>query len=309
MKINGVLFSDTNFDFKFTDYNINIISLRLKNIKNNIFYDKDVVFLNLSNNNNLEYIKYIRYKNPNIPIIIIGQEIDFKILKDYVHFGIFDYIINPVDKTYFDYTIKRLLKTICFNYIEKDKFLFEFYNDVILSSKDKMYFSKCINNISDKKENNYIMENLKIWFLSDFPWTDYYIDIEDYNTLEEFITELHNIVLKFNLDTKEGIINKICNCVFDNIESNKIFDRISENLELTKDYIGKIFKAQTKITVNEYIQRMKIGYSKKIIKSESFKLYEICEKIGYSSTDYFTKMFKKYTGETPSEYRKRILNL
>lgn len=71
MKINGVLFSDTNFDFKFTHYNINIIALSLKNIKNNIFYNKDVVFLNLSSSNNLEYIKYIRYKN-NIPIIIIS---------------------------------------------------------------------------------------------------------------------------------------------------------------------------------------------------------------------------------------------
>lgn len=120
MKINGVLFSDTNFDFKFTHYNINIIALSLKNIKNNIFYNKDVVFLNLSSSNNLEYIKYIRYKN-NIPIIIISQEIDFKVLKDYAHFGIFDYLINPFDKTYFDFTIKRLLKTICFNYIEKDK--------------------------------------------------------------------------------------------------------------------------------------------------------------------------------------------
>lgn len=309
MKINGVLFSDTDFNFNFLDYGINItlLSLNLENIKNNIFHDKDVIFLNLNNNNNLEYIKYIRRKNLNIPIIIIGQEIDFNVLKDYIHFGIFDYIITPFELDYFEYTMKRLIKTLSKNYIKDDKCLIDFYNDFIIS--DRKSILKNIKNIYFYGETEYIMEDLKTLLLYDFPWIEYYINIESYDNLENFIVEIHNISLKFNLHNKDNILNKICNCVFDNIESNKIFDKISENLELTKDYIGKIFKSQTKITVNEYIQHMKIGYSKKIIKEERLKIYEICEKIGYSSTDYFTKIFRKYTGETPTEYRKRILNM
>ncbi|MCM1530306.1 MAG: response regulator [Alistipes sp.] len=81
---------------------------------------------------------------------------------------------------------------------------------------------------------------------------------------------------------------------------------VAENFEISKDYFGKLFKLNFGIHFNQFYSVLKIEYSKALIRNYNYKAYEISEILGYSSRDYFTKIFREITGITPTEYKSRF---
>lgn len=82
-------------------------------------------------------------------------------------------------------------------------------------------------------------------------------------------------------------------------------DDFAEAHGYSKDYFSKIFKQHFKITFHEFCSRVKVAYAIDLIRTGNYKAYEISEMLGYSSVDYFTKIFKEITGTTPSKYKIR----
>lgn len=78
---------------------------------------------------------------------------------------------------------------------------------------------------------------------------------------------------------------------------------MAEYFGLNKDYFGKQFKQIMGVTFSSFSSVLKIAYAKELMRTGNYKTYEISDILGYSSTDYFTKIFKEITGETPSVYR------
>lgn len=84
----------------------------------------------------------------------------------------------------------------------------------------------------------------------------------------------------------------------------------SEFLELQYncnfDYINRIFKETTGKTIFIYLNELRISQAKLLFNNGSFKVSEVSEKVGFQDPYYFSKVFKKYTGITPSTYIKSI---
>lgn len=83
-------------------------------------------------------------------------------------------------------------------------------------------------------------------------------------------------------------------------------DDVAEFHGYSKDYFGKIFKKHFNMTFNEVYSRIKVAYAIKLLSTGNYKAYEISDILGYSSVDYFTKIFKEITGETPSRFKARL---
>lgn len=83
-------------------------------------------------------------------------------------------------------------------------------------------------------------------------------------------------------------------------------DDIAEAHGYSKDYFGKIFKKHFNMTFNEVYSHIKVAYAIKLLRTGNYKAYEISDILGYSSVDYFTKIFKEITGETPSRFKARL---
>ncbi|MDQ0233070.1 YesN/AraC family two-component response regulator [Metabacillus malikii] len=64
-----------------------------------------------------------------------------------------------------------------------------------------------------------------------------------------------------------------------------------------------MFKKEVGISVTEYIQRTKIEEAKKLISFSDYSLSKIHTLLNFTDQSYFTKVFKKYTGYTPKQYR------
>ncbi|MBW7459560.1 helix-turn-helix domain-containing protein, partial [Paenibacillus sepulcri] len=78
---------------------------------------------------------------------------------------------------------------------------------------------------------------------------------------------------------------------------------IGKAVYLTPTYVSLLFKQETGQTVNEYLTQVRVDKAKELLRDPQYKFYDICYAIGYTDPSYFTKLFKKATGVTPSVYR------
>jgi two-component system response regulator YesN len=81
---------------------------------------------------------------------------------------------------------------------------------------------------------------------------------------------------------------------------------IAKSVYLSSTYVSLIFKQETGETVYEYLTKVRIERAKELLRDPQKKFYEICEAVGYSDPSHFSKIFKKYTGFTPSTYRDQV---
>jgi two-component system response regulator YesN len=71
------------------------------------------------------------------------------------------------------------------------------------------------------------------------------------------------------------------------------------------DYLGKLFKKEVGENFSHYVMHKRMEMAKQlIIGGEKDKIYEVAEKVGFgSNSQYFSQVFKKYTGVSPLEYK------
>lgn len=65
-----------------------------------------------------------------------------------------------------------------------------------------------------------------------------------------------------------------------------------------------LFSEETGMTITEYKTQIRMEKAKELMLDSRLKLYEIADILGYDNAKYFSKVFKKYTNQTPREYRK-----
>lgn len=110
-------------------------------------------------------------------------------------------------------------------------------------------------------------------------------------------------------DINSNPITNIVNYICDNYDDIDLsITKISNNIYLSPAYISTIFKEETGKTINRYISEYRLTKAKDLLKSPDIKINDVALKVGYSDGNYFTKIFKKETGLTPSEYRKKFLS-
>ncbi len=99
------------------------------------------------------------------------------------------------------------------------------------------------------------------------------------------------------------IIEQICTYIDKNYMDELSVSSIAESVFLTPNYVSLIFKQATRMTVIEFITKVRIEKSKELLKSPDLKIFEIAEMVGYPNPRYFSKVFKKITGLHPSQFK------
>ena len=277
----------------------------------------------------LELLENIRERGDKTFLVLARTYSEFEYAKRGLQNGAIDYIIKPITEE----NLKKL-------FIKVEKLLKEKEEKPketnLKLSKDRIdkWYNLFINleetpeNLKDKylKELNNILKEEKVIFsellfegvweriIKVFPWIvkleniEFLFNEESFEEeVQEKISSIQEIIKKYKLNKYDSLINKICEIIIKNIGKDKLLDIIAEELELSKDYIGKLFKNKIGITLNEYSTILKMEYGKKLLKTSNKKVYEISEELGYSTVDYFSKLFKNYTGLTPVQYRKKSL--
>lgn len=80
---------------------------------------------------------------------------------------------------------------------------------------------------------------------------------------------------------------------------------VASHLGFSSSYLCHLFSENEGIGVNEYIIKEKMEIAKTIIGTTNAPLFSVSEYLGYTSLSYFSRLFKKTVGQSPSEYRKK----
>ncbi|MGC7870180.1 response regulator transcription factor [Desulfosporosinus sp. SYSU MS00001] len=118
------------------------------------------------------------------------------------------------------------------------------------------------------------------------------------------IKELVNVIKKYELHQRDSMLRKACQYLIDHLGDDLTLESIAHEVHVSKDYLGKVFKQKIGVNFNDYSTKVKMEYAKHLLGTGKYKNYEVSEKLGYSSPDYFCRLFKNYTGFTPLQFRK-----
>ena len=71
-------------------------------------------------------------------------------------------------------------------------------------------------------------------------------------------------------------------------------------------YFSKLFKEEMGISFTDYLSKVRVEAAKLLMRSD-YSLAEISQMVGFNDQSYFTKVFKKHTGESPHRWRTQML--
>ena len=70
-------------------------------------------------------------------------------------------------------------------------------------------------------------------------------------------------------------------------------------------YLSRLFKDYSDTCITVYVNNRRIDFAKELLKDKDNRIIDIAYHVGFTNLSYFHGMFKKQTGMTPQEYRKR----
>lgn len=126
--------------------------------------------------------------------------------------------------------------------------------------------------------------------------------------VEKAIRELEKERRKIEKTEKEGmgtLYLQIEQYIEQNYRSKISLDEIAETLHANRSYLSRLYKNKTGVNLFDTILYKRIEAAKEYLVHTDMMTYEISEAVGFEDAGYFSKMFKKKTGISPKEYRKR----
>lgn len=141
------------------------------------------------------------------------------------------------------------------------------------------------------------------------------IQLAQLKSVQEMHNELpiifHQIVLGLS-NTKydrcspySARVQKIKHWLDNNIQEPFDSDKLSKQIGMSFKQISRLFKKELDRTVYDYVLHQKIDLAKTMLHDSEFNISEICYQLGYADPHYFSNLFKKKTGISPSDYRVR----
>lgn len=101
------------------------------------------------------------------------------------------------------------------------------------------------------------------------------------------------------------ISDRCRNYIFNHLYEELPLSRLAEYTGLNASYLSQLFKKETGTAISDYIQQQRIEEAKRLMELPGITLSDIATRLHFNDQSYFTKVFKKYTGLTPRQYRQQ----
>ncbi|WP_020616256.1 response regulator [Paenibacillus daejeonensis] len=102
------------------------------------------------------------------------------------------------------------------------------------------------------------------------------------------------------------LVNRIRQYIISHLDQELSLQSISDKVGFHPAYLSKVYKQETGVTLSDYLMQVRMEHSAELLKNTDIKIYEVSSRVGYQTTHYFIKVFKKAFGMTPREYRNRL---
>jgi two-component system, response regulator YesN len=191
---------------------------------------------------------------------------------------------------------------------------------------------RCITVLTDifqKHANYFEQENLHYRFIEmmvaahrvamengvndDTEYGQYIKEILNCNSKDEFervcTEKIRHIASMVNIKKKNNIgdiVKKANLIIYERFNQELTLDDISKELYISPQYFSRLYKDETGENFIEKLTSVRIDNAKKLMKESEYSIKEICYMSGYCDPNYFSRLFKKHEGISPSAYQKQV---
>jgi len=92
----------------------------------------------------------------------------------------------------------------------------------------------------------------------------------------------------------------------ENYQSDLTLEDVAQKICMSPYYLSHLFREELNITFVEYLTMVRMEEAKRLLKDTSQSIVAIAFQVGYEDASYFSKVFKKYVGISPAQYRKNL---
>jgi len=137
-------------------------------------------------------------------------------------------------------------------------------------------------------------------------------DFKQQDTIEEITQDFYRLfdeltarISEKRAGKQEDLIRSINEIIHSRYaDPNLSLNLIADELRLSTFYISRVYRQQTLNTIVDVINSVRMDKAKSLLLEEARPIAEIAELTGFTNSSYFHRMFKKFNGVTPAEFRK-----
>jgi AraC-like DNA-binding protein len=102
-------------------------------------------------------------------------------------------------------------------------------------------------------------------------------------------------------------VQELKDLIQDHIDDNLSLKELSKGLEISPSYLSREFSRYFEdLSFGEYIRKRRIEKAIELMQTPAYSLTEIAYLTGFSDQSHFTRIFKQHTGQSPSEFRRKL---
>ena len=126
------------------------------------------------------------------------------------------------------------------------------------------------------------------------------------NWMINIMTGIMEIRRSQDAGKRQDVIRQIKDYIGAHYTKEISLNELAGKFFLNPYYLSQMFKKKTGMTYQSYVTSLRVEKAKQLFREKDYKVYEVCEMVGYSDTAYFSRVFEKAEGCKPSEYRRLI---
>lgn len=304
--------------------------------------DPDIIFMDIKmpGIDGIKASEIIKNKNENKIIIMLTAYDDFNLVHKALTLGVNDYILKPVKA---DNLLKALSVQIGNLKINKskikekelslmDKIISEEENEarVLLNSIIESYIIVSNENIDYFRQRIELLTERMIRVASKFrfrhnKWInkeEYFYKLKSLQDIESISTYIHNIltlilgeIIERDIEIKESnhkklnhsnrVLEPALKYIEENYREEMFLEKVASISNVSPYYFSKLFKKEMGMNFIAYVTKYKVEKAKEMLKNTDIPIVDIAAELGYYECGYFTKIFKKIEGITPTNYRNK----
>ena len=138
-------------------------------------------------------------------------------------------------------------------------------------------------------------------------YLDQLMSFQTYEGLERwFVHKMTEAAGHISMKQQEKTVNVVEKAkvyIAEHFSGEISLEETAKELGISSYYLSKLFKESENVNYIDYVNNLRIEYAKKQLMETEKSIKEICMESGYGDPNYFSRIFKKWTGVTPTEYR------
>ncbi|MZQ86503.1 helix-turn-helix domain-containing protein [Paenibacillus sp. 5J-6] len=122
----------------------------------------------------------------------------------------------------------------------------------------------------------------------------------DLDSLNKWLSSVIAVVKTHN--GENSMISQVKHYVEENYMHDISLQSVANKFNMNSSYLSRLFSEKRDTTFTDYLAHTRMTKAIEFMKSSNLKIYEICEKVGYTSPEHFSRTFKKLTGKSPKQF-------